>query len=165
MPAIGSVHKSTIKYGDATQENSTMEIYNAAVTALNIAAFLADFGDLQLATDAITLGTRRQQSWIGDLTTVSNAYPTNPAAQRESKLFVKYKDTTTEKEYTLTVPTVDFSKLVFVPLGGDAVQFAGASANADIVAWVAAFETIARSPDNDAHNVQVIGMRYVGRNT
>jgi len=165
MPAIGSVHKSTIKYGDATQENSTMEIYNAPITALNIAAFLADFGDLQTATDAITLGTRRQQSWIGDLTTVSNAYPTNPAAQRESKLFVQYQDDTTEKQYTMTVPTVDFSKLVFVPLGGDAVQFSGASANADIVAWVTAFETIARSPDDDTHTVTVVGMRYVGRNT
>jgi len=165
MPAIGSVHKSTIKYGDATGENSTMEIYNAPITALNIAAFLADFGDLQTATDAITLGTRRQQSWIGDLTTVSNAYPTNPAAQRESKLLVNYMDNTTEKPYTMTIPTVDFSKLVFVPLGGDAVQFEGAAANADIVAWVAAFETLARSPDNDTHNVTVTGMRYVGRNT
>lgn len=165
MPAIGSVHKSTIKYGDATGENSTMEIYNEALTITNLDAFLALFGTFQTATDGITLGTRRQQSWIGDLSTITNAYPTNPAAQRESKLLVQYQDAVTEKPYTLTIPTVDFSKLVFVPLGGDAVQFAGAAATTEIKAWVTAFEAIAKAPDDDTHAVVVTGMRYVGRNT
>lgn len=165
MPPIGSVHKSTIMYGDATGENSTMEVFNEALTITNLDAYLALFGTLQTATDGITLGTRRQQSWIGDKTTVTNAYPTNPAAQRESKLLVNYQDDVTEKGYTLTIPTVDFSTLVFVPLGGDAVQFAGAAASAAIKAWVTAFEAIAVSPDDDTHSVTVTGMRYVGRNT
>jgi len=165
MPAIGSVHKVGIKYGDATQENSTFEVFMAGITALTLPTFLTQFGNLQTATDGITLGIRRQQFWTGDLTTVSNAYPTDPAAQRESKLLVQYQDDTTEKLYTLTVPTVDFSTLRFVPLAGDAVLFSGADASDEIKAWVTAFETLARSPDDSTHTVSVIGMRYVGRNT
>lgn len=165
MPALGSVHKSRIVYGDVTEESSAMEIYNGAITALSIGGFLTQFGNLQGATDAITLGVRRQQSWIGDLTTVSNLWPTDRAAQRESKLLVDYRDTVTEEVFQLTIPTIDFSVLNFVPGGGDAVLFAGAGANAAIIAWVTAFEAMARTPRSDANVVEVVAMRYVGRNT
>lgn len=165
MPALGSVHKSRIVYGDVTEESSAMEIYNGAITALSIGGFLTQFGNLQGATDAITLGVRRQQSWIGDLTTVSNLWPTDRAAQRESKLLVDYRDTVTEEVFQLTIPTIDFSVLNFVPGGGDAVLFAGAGANAAIVSWVTAFEAMARTPRSDANVVEVVAMRYVGRNT
>jgi len=165
MPPIGSVHKSSITYGDATEETSTMELFNGPITALTIAGFLTAFGNLQTATDAITLGTRRKQSWTGDLTTVSNDWPTDPAAQREAKLRVTYQDTTTEEEFTLTVPTIDFSVLVFVPGGGDAVVFAGAGASTEITEWVTAFEALAKSPRNSANAVEVTGMRFVGVNS
>jgi len=165
MPAIGSVHKTVLSYGDATEESSSLTVFNGAVTAVSIGGYLTNVSDLQAKTDAITLGVRRKNTLIMDDTTVSNDWPTDPAAQRESKLLVNYRDTTTQKPYTLTIPTIDFSKLVFVPLAGDAVLFSGADANADIVAWVTSFETIARAPDNDTHTVEVTGMRYVGRNT
>lgn len=165
MPEIGSVHKSILTYRDATEETSPMTVYNGAITAISIGGFLTNLTALQTATDAITLGVRAKTSWVGDDTTVSNAVPSNPAAQRESKLLVKYQDDTNEKPYTLTIPTVDFSKLVFVPGGGDAVLFTGDDANADIKAWVTAFEAIGRAPDDDTHTVTVTGMRYVGRNS
>lgn len=165
MPAIGSVHKSILTYGDATHESSALTVFNGDITAVSIAGFLTNLTALQTATDAVTLGTRRKTAWVGDDTTVTNAWPTDPAAQRESKLLVQYQDDTTEKPYTLTIPTVDFSVLVFVPLGGDAVLFSGADASDEIKAWVTAFETIGRAPDDDTHTVTVTGMRYVGRNT
>lgn len=165
MPPIGSVHVSGLSYRDATDEVGSFEFFHGAITAVSIAGFLADFGDLQTATDAITLGTRSSQFWTGDRTTVSNAIPTNPAAQREARLRVKYMDDTTEQQYTLTIPTIDFSKLVFVAGGKDAVVFSGAGAHADIVAWVTAFETIARSPDDDTHTVTVVKMRFIGQNS
>lgn len=165
MPKIGSVHKSALQYGDATHETSDLTVFNQPITALTIGDFLTGLGNLEDATDAITLGVRRQTKWIGDITTVTNAWPTNPAAQRESKLLVDYWDNTTEKMYQLTIPTIDFSKLVFVPLGGDAVLFSGADASAEIKAWVTAFESFGRAPDDDTHHVTVKGMRYVGRNT
>lgn len=164
MPPLGSVHKSRITYGDVTEETSSMELYNGAITAVSIGGFLTDFGNLQTATDAITLGTRRSQSWIGDLTTVSNLWPTDKNAHRENKLLVTYRDDVTEEEFILTVPTIDGEQLNFVPGGGDAVQFAGAGASATIIAWVTAFEAIARTPRSDANTVTVTGMQFVGRN-
>lgn len=165
MPPLGSSHKSRIVYGDVTEETSAVEIYNGAITAVSIGGFLTQFGTFQTATDAITLGTRRQQAWIGDLTIVSNAWPTDKAAQRESKLLVDYRDTVTEEVFQLTIPTIDFDVLNFVPGGGDAVLFAGAGASAAIIAWVTAFEAMARTPRSDANAVEVVAMRYVGRNT
>ena len=165
MPAIGSVHKSIIGVGDATQETSSLTVYNQAVTALTIGSFLTGLGTLETATEGIILGTHRKTQWIGDDTIITNSWPSNPAAQRESKLLVDYWDNTTEKMFQLTVPTIDFSKLVFVPLGGDAVLFSGAAASTEIKAWVTAFESFGRSPDDATHNVTVKAMRYVGRNT
>lgn len=166
MPAIGSRHKSTLTYRDATGESSTVTIYNDAITAVSIAGFLTDFGNLQTATDAITLGVRAKQSWVGDDTIVSNALPTDKAAQRESKLLVQYQDTTNEKPYILTIPTIDPDILVFLPGAGDAVAFLDANgASAEIQAWVTAFEALASPPDDPTHNVEVIGMRFVGRNS
>lgn len=165
MPPLGSVHKARIVYGDVTEETSALEVYTGAITAISIGGFLTQFGTLQSATDAITLGERRQQSWIGDLTTVSNGWPADKAAQRESKLLVDYMDDVTEEIFTLTIPTIDFDKLNYVPMAGDAVQFQAPAAHADIVSWVAAFEAMARTPRSDANSVTVVGMRYVGRNT
>lgn len=165
MPAIGSKHRASITYGDVTEETSRVEIPIGAITAVSIAGFLTQFGAFQTATDAITLGTRRKQQWIGDDTTVTNAWPSDKAAQREAKLLVQYQDAVTEQPYTLTIPTIDFDVLNFVPGGGDAVLFSGAGASAAIIAWVTAFEALGKSPDNDANAVEVIGMRFVGVNT
>jgi len=165
MPAIGSVHKTKINYGDVTNEVGSLEVFTGAVTAVSIAGFLSDLGGLQAATDAITLGTRRSQSWTGDYTVVSNAWPTDRAAQRENALLVRYQDSVTEEPFTLTIPTIDFTKLNFIPFGGDNVYFTAPNGNADIVAWVAAFEALARSPKNDQNTVKVIGVEYVGKPT
>lgn len=165
MPPLGSVHKARVTYGDVTEEKSSIEVYTGAITAISIGGFLTQFGTFQTECDKLTLGARMQQSWIGDLTTVSNTWPTDRAAQRENKLLVDYRDTVTEEVFTLTIPTVDFSKLNFVPGGGDAVQFQAPGAHADVVTWVTAFEAMARTPRSDANAVEVIGMRYVGRNT
>ena len=164
MPPIGSVHKSKITYGDVSEEQSSLEIYNGAITAVSLPGFLTSFGNLQTKTDAITLGVRRSQSWTGDLTTVSNAWPTDKGAHRENKLLVTYRDTVTEEEFILTIPTVDSDVLNFVPGGGDAVLFSGAGASTAITEWVTAFEAIARTPRSDANSVEVVGMRFVGRN-
>lgn len=166
MPEIGNLHVASIGYRDATDEVGDFEVFVGAITAVSIAGFLTDFGNLQTATDNITLGVRARQSWIGDRTTVSNAIPTNKAAQRECKLRVKYQGNTTEKPFTVSIPTVEFDKLVFLPGGKDAVAFKAANgAHADIIAWVTAFQTIARSPDDELENVTVIGMRFIGANT
>lgn len=166
MPPIGSVHIASLGYRDATKEIGTFEIAVGAITAVSIGGFLTQFGAFQTATDNITLGVRARQSWVGDRTTVSNLTPTDPSAQRESKLFVRYMDDVTQAEFHISIPTVDYSKLVFLPEAKDAVAFAAANgAHADIIAWVTAFEALGRSPDSDQNTVTVTGMRFVGRNT
>jgi len=165
MPALGSVHKAKINYGDVSQEVSSLEVYVGPITALSIAGFLTQFGTLQTATDAVTLGVRRSQSWTGDYSTISNGWPTDPAAHRENKLLVDYWDTVTEEQFTLTIPTIDFTKLNFIPEAGDAVYMTGASASTEMAAWTAAFTAIGRTPRSDANAIEVLGGRYVGRNT
>jgi len=166
MPALGSVHRGTISLRDATDEIGRFDYYYDAVTALSIGGFLTENGAFVTATNAITIGQIAQTVWSGDVTTVSNATPSDQSAQRESKLLVQYQDTTTEKPYTLTIPTIDYSLLHFMTGAGDQVAFLEADGATDeIVAWVTAFETLCSPPDQPTHNVEVIGMRYVGRNS
>lgn len=165
MPMLGSVHKAKINYGDVSKEVSALEVYVGQITALSIAGFLTQFGTLQTATDAITLGVRRSQSWTGDYSTISNSWPTDPAAHRENKLLVDYQDSVTEEPFTLTIPTIDFTKLNFIPEAGDAVYMTGDNASTELAAWTAAFIAIGRTPRNDANAIEVLGGRYVGRNT
>lgn len=165
MPALGARQPFNIGYRDQTGEIGHMTVYTGELTAVSLPGALADMGDLTAATDLITLGVRATEHW-GEKTYVSNALPGNNAAQREQKLLVQYQGDTTEKPYILTIPTVDHSKLVFLPGAKDAVAFtAGTGAHADIIAWVTAFEALARTPDDDAETVTVTGMRFVGRNS
>lgn len=165
MPPLGNVHKASITYGDHTQEPSKFEVYVGAITALSIAGFLTAFGNLQTAADAITLGVKRKQQWIGDDSTISNEWSDNPLAQRENKLELQYMDTTTEEIFRVTIPTIDLTKLVFVPGGGDNVLFEGDDASDEVKALVTAFEAIGRTPRSDTNSIQVVGARFVGANT
>jgi len=154
-------HTSSITYLDATGEKAALKIYNGAVTAVSIAGFLSDFGDLQAATDAITLGTRHKNTWVGDDDVISNAIPANNQAQREIKLMVTYRGNTSQKLFHVTIPTLDLDAVQFVPGGGDAIVLADGGV---IAAWVTAFETMARTPDSDLETVTVVKARAVGRN-
>lgn len=165
MPAIGGRQQNTLSFRDSTGESSSMTVFFDEITALSLPGLLTQLGAFANATLAITLGELARNSW-GEHSVVSNATPSNPAAQRESKLLVQYQGAVTQKPYTLTIPTIDPSRLVFLPGAGDAVAFKLANgAHADIIAWVAAFEALASAPDDEAENVIVTGMRFVGRNT
>ena len=166
MPALGSVHRGTMSFRDQTNEIGRFDYYYDAITALSIGDFLTQNGAFTAATVALVLGENAQNIWTGDVTTVSNALPDNPAAQRESKLLVQYQDTTTEKPYTLTIPSINYDLLHFMTGAGDNVAFLEADGATDeILAWVTAFEALCSPPDAPTHNVAVIGMRFVGRNT
>lgn len=165
MPALGGRQPTSWSIRDATAESTSHIVYVDEITAASLPGLLTQLGAYQTALDAITLGVVARTGW-GEDTVVSNAVPSNPAAQRESKLLVQYQGNTTEKPYTLTIGTIDYSKLVFLPGAGDAVAFDAANgASAEIIAWVTAFEAMASAPDDEAENVTVVGMRFVGRNS
>lgn len=165
MPELGGKQAVTFTLTDATNEKSTVTMYANEITAISLPGLLTDIQDMRAAIAGITLGVIQRETW-GEQTILSNAVPTDNAAQRENKLLVQYQGVTTEKPYTLTIPTIDFDVLVFLPGAGDAVAFEAANgASAAIQEFVAQFEAHWKAPDDEAEAVVVTGMRYVGRNT
>lgn len=165
MPAIGGRQKYNVTLRDVTGEPTTHTVYFDEITVASLPGLLTALGNYNTALLGITNGVLAKDMW-GEETIVSNALPTDKSAQRESKLLVQYQGVTTEKPYILTIGTVDFSKLVFLPGAGDAVAFDAANgASTEIQNWVTAFEALASAPDDEAENVVVTGMRYVGRNS
>lgn len=165
MPAIGGRQIATYSMRDATGEITSHNVFFDEITVVSLPGLLTNLGAYQTALQAITLGVLAKHRWGEDVID-SNAVPTTPSAQREMKLLVQYQGVTTQKPYTLTIGTIDPSVLVFLPGGGDAVAFDAANgASQEIQDWVTAFEALASAPDNEAENVVVTGMRFVGRNS
>lgn len=162
---MATEHYSTMSYRDKTGETSSFTIYNDAITAVSIAAFLAQLTTFRAKTEALLLGFNYRNTWVGDADINGADLPASNYAQRENKLRVLYKDTTTGEVFELTLPTIDLSKLTFIPGAKDFIQFAGAGVDAAITEWVTAFEAIASPPSDMTHNVQVTGMQFVGRNS
>jgi len=165
MPALGSRQPLGIQLmAYSGKRESISGLFSNEITAASIAGFLADFGDLQTAVDAVTLGTMSENSW-GEKTVLSNTRPASKNAQLESSMLVLCQGATTEAPHSFRIPTIDFTKLNFIPEAGDAVYMSGASASTELAAWTAAFEAIGRSPRSDANAIEVLGGRYVGRPT
>jgi len=143
---------------DFSDENSTVKIYNGAVTAVSIAGFLTAFGGMRDAVDDITLGTMHKEQWVGDNTVISQIPPTNVFAQRELKWLVTYQGDTTNNIHTLTIPTADPTGRL-VP-GTDLADLT----DTEMAAFVTAFEAFARTEDSDLETVTVLEIRLVGRN-
>lgn len=149
-------HYGSFTLMDASAEKSNFTFYFGAVTALNIAGFLAQFADLRAATQALTLGNLVQDQWVGDSTRYGNTPPTNVNAQRERKFLVSYEGTTTLSLYQLEIPTADLAGRMLP--GTDMVDMS----NAQVATWITAFETLCRTPEGEA--VNVVSIRHVGRN-
>jgi len=153
-------HYSSVTIRDRSKETSVFKFYNGAITATSIAGFLSDFGALKTAIAAITIGVVARDLWVGDSTNLSDAVPTDPFAQRELGLRVHYTGNTTNKPFQVTLPCPALSALTYVGTT-DEIVLADAGVMA---AFVAAFEQIARSPDDDQENVTIQKAEVVGRN-
>jgi len=154
-------HLSGFSINDRSGEKSRHTLYNGAITAASIAGFLTNFGAYRTALEGIILGNVTQEEWVGDRTALTEALPASNFAQRELKLLVRYVGDTSGGVHTLEIPTPDLASLTIAP-GTDLVDLTDAGVMA---AWVAAFETIARSPDDDTETVTVLSIQFVGRNT
>lgn len=155
MP-INPQHFGSLTFLDYSREKSSMTFFFPAVTALNIADFLSDFGDLRTATEALSIGTLAQDQWTGDRTVYSKTPPADLNAQRERKWLVTYEDTSTFAEYQVEIPVAKTAGLLV------ANTDLGDLSAADWVTWIAAFETLARSPEGNT--VNVLRAQLVGRN-
>lgn len=156
MPA--PQHKAIFSWRDYSREVSTSTVYHGAITALNIGAFLTEYGALKNAMDAISLGTLAKEMIVLDETVLTADSPTNVFAQRELKWLVRYKGNTNEAVYTLTIPCADPAGRLLP--GQDMADLT----QTEMAAFVTAFEQLAKAPDNDTESVTVLSIELVGRN-
>lgn len=155
MP-INPNHVGSLTFLDHSVEKSAMQFNIPAITALNIAAFLADFGDFRTATEALSKGVLIQDSWTGDVTKYSAAPPADDTAHREEKWLVRFEDTVNLARGTVTIPVADASGQL-LPFSDEADL-----TTAEWVAWIAAAETLLRS--QDGNTINILGAQLVGRN-
>ena len=161
MAAIGTVHPGDMQLLDHTGQRKSFRFFYDAVTAVSIAGLLTQMGTFKDATAAICLGTIAKTLFGIDENVLSNTPPSGEGAQIGSALLVQYQDATDEAPFSLNIPAIDYSKLVFLPGAGNAVAFKEENgASAEIIAWVTAFEALCSPPNAPTHNVTVTGMRY-----
>ena len=154
MPAE---HYGSFTIQDYSEEKSSFRFNIGAITAISIGGFLTQFGNLRTALGNIILGTVQKEMWVGDSTVLTNVPPSDSNAQVELKFLLTYEGDTSKKTFRNEIPTPDTSKVI---AGTDQVDMS----DTDVAAYVTAFETIARSPDDDTETVTVLDMRLVGRN-
>jgi len=161
MPAVGSRQPISIQYLDAHGKVQSVGLFAGELTAVSLPGFLSQFGALQTAMDAVTLGARSAQSW-GEATQVTNTLPGDSDASVATEILVRYRGATTEKPYSFRIPTADYSAFNYAdPPSGDSIIISGAGATAATTALVAALEALCKTPDDDAEAIVVTGMNIV----
>ena len=154
---MASKYFGTFTILDASEEKSPTSFSFGGVTALNIAGFLTEFGNLRTAVGAIIKGVISKEKWVGDDTVLSNTPPTDSTAQIELKWLVTYEGATTKKKFHYEIPTPDTDKLI---PGTDKADMT----DTDIAAYITAAEALCKSPDDDTEGINVLDINLVGRN-
>jgi len=141
---------------DYGKEISTAGFRGTTLNAGNFVAQLALQATLLGTLADITLGEQAKTTVVAVETILSAAAPTSDLAQRETKWLVRYEDNTTHLVYNVEIPTADLAGHL---LGNtDNADLA----NADIAAFIAAFEAYQVGPTGNA--VTVVDILHVGRN-
>jgi len=157
MPAIGDHASVSISYLDHSNELRAVGLPVGELTAISLAGFLTQFGDLQTAMDAVTLGTRARQAW-GETSVISNTPPANANAQVESEVLVRCRGAVGEAPFSFRIPTVDYAAFNW---DGDSAVLSGAGATAATVDLVDAIEALVKMPADDSEGVVVYAIEVV----
>lgn len=142
MAPVGNRNPLYVQYLDHSDERRSFSGFSGAVTLATIAAFLAQFGDLQTALDNVTLGNRSEQAW-GEKSVLTNAVPANANAQIETEVLVAGYGATTQIPWSSRIPTADYAAFNWV---GDTAVLSGAGATAATIALVDAIEALMKEP-------------------
>lgn len=165
----GTSHPVELSWWDKSQEVGRLEFQMAVVTATIVSAAVVNFTAqaglfAAFITDvnAIVIGLPRLNRWVNQV--VINANPAksdiNQLAVREIGLKVRYIDATTQAKFECTVPCLDLSKVVYLPIvGNDAVSL---TEPAEIVTFIDSFEATAVAPYT-GNAVVVRSLEVVGR--
>lgn len=148
----------TLTYLDYDGEKSPAKFIGPAPVMAGFDTWVSQMTALKDAVAAITLGTLHKETRTSYVDLVSNETPASELAQRESKWLVTYRGNTSEKLFRLEIPTADLvGHLLPASKEADLTE-------ADMAAFVSAFETFVRSPDNGTEAVTVVRIVNVGRN-
>jgi len=176
MPSLGNgtYHPAKISWWDKSLEVGSLEVYGKPVTAtyvdpdvVNFTAESNKWAALVTASNAMVLGLQKSANWVNEIIVHSSPSQgdVNQSASREQKLLIQYIDTTSEKRFTRTLPTLDLTKVTYLPQAGDFVAItAEQGAGAEVVAFVAAFEAYVVNPDASSNPIEIVGLKVVGRN-
>lgn len=153
-----------ISYGilDQSDEVGTMTVYTGPITVGTIGSYLSQWGALKTAINALVLGAPKRETLVIDSTDFAPVRPTNTMAQREFGLRVSYRGNTTGKKYSVTIPSYDGSKITALK---DEVIITAPGVTSEVTAFINAFQTLCKSPDDDTEAVTVLGIKIVGRNS
>lgn len=140
-------------------ERSTSIFKGPDLTAANFDAEKALQETLRDAVEAISLGTLVKAVTVVKEVPYPDTNPASPFAQRENKWLVRYTDTVTGDKASLEIPCADLALLD--PNAGDKADMS----DADVAAFVAAFEAYVLSPGSGTRgNTEVVEIVFVGRN-
>ena len=150
--------KYAITYLDYSVEKSPLQVTTITPTAANHDIWKSNMAALKTAIGDITLGVAQQEVQTALVDVLDNTPPTDANAQREIKWLVTYKGNTSEKLFRAEIPTAELTGHL-LPASDEADL-----TETDMAAFVDAFETLARSPDNGTEACTVLSIRAVGRN-
>lgn len=149
--------QNPIQITDYSNEKSSFAVTSITANAGNLAAQQTAAAALVGAVDDLTIGEVTKQA-MNLVILDAPAIPTSPYAQRELKWLVRYVGDSSGKIFSIEIAAPDITDNV-VP-NSDMADLT----STDWAAFVTAFESFARSPDNGTETVTVLDARVVGRN-
>jgi len=160
--------EASMTLGDAGGELSNFKVSTAVVDDENAEAQLALWDTLKTRIGALVLGDVVSSTFVN---TIESGFtrPTN-GANRETKLLVQYKNVTSGKRYTVTLPTLNPEIPVYVD-NINAKDVIRVDTPAAITQFITAFEAFAQDPqvplalvETVGAAIEVVGLKVVGRN-
>jgi len=149
--------QNSFQITDYSNEKSSFGVTSITANAGNLAAQQTAAAALAGAVEDLTIGELTKQS-MNLVILDTPAIPTSPYAQREMKWLVSYVGDSSGKNFQVEIAAPDITDNV-VP-NTDTADLT----STDWAAFVTAFESYVRSPDNGTETVTVLGARLVGRN-
>jgi len=142
---------------DFSNEKSSFQVTSITANAGNLAAQQTAAAALFAAIEDLTIGELTKQS-MNLVIYDTPAIPTSPYAQRELKWLVSYVGDSSGKIFQTEIAAPDITDNV---VGNSDIADL---ASTDWAAFVTAFESFVRSPDNGTETVTVLKAQVVGRN-
>lgn len=155
----------SFQFLDTKGKSGSTNLQTGAVTAVSLPGLLTQIGTLRTALGGIVVGNISQESLYVFRTPLTNAWPSDVNARRERTWIVHYEDVTQffdpptnaipnegfGRNFSISIPTADFSG-THMQANSDLADLT----DADMAAFVTAFEAIARSPYGGNTNVTYI---------